>query len=74
MKMKEKKINDEEEEEKNEKKRENEEEKKKKSELAREKKEVVPRTGKEAHTLWCRPRRTRNDTSLVSLISSRNWR
>ena len=26
------------------------------------------------HILWCRLRRTRNDTLLVYLISSRNWR
>jgi len=30
--------------------------------------------GRKHHILWCRPRKTRNDTWLVSLISSRNWR
>ena len=82
-KERERKINetDEEENEKNNKKRDTEEderkeneEKKTKSEFVREKTEVVPNLGRETPSLWCRLKRTRSNTLLISLIFSRNWK
>ena len=77
--MREKKINDgeeEEKEEKNEKKREKRRKKRRQRVSWPEKKRrrLSHAQGRKHHILWSRPRNKRNDTLLVSLISSRNWR